>query len=219
MTQGVFALQGEAYSHTDASRLLRTDHPMSMSGFARMMGLPVFWETFTHLDHSVRTGAPAIDLIDSGGLWAYLQVHPVDYGVFGEAMMAKAQADIAAIQAGYDFSAFTTIADIGGGRGHLLQAVVAANPSARGVLFDLPGVIDALDSPPARLSHLGGDFFTDPLPPADAYVLMEVLHDWGDEDAVKILGRSTTPPRSAASRSSSRTFSGTPQTLVGTSSM
>lgn len=79
---------------------------MSMSGFARMMALPVKWGAFTHMDHSVRTGAPALELVDPGGLWAYLQSHPEDAGVFGEAMMAKAQADIAAILGGYDFGAF-----------------------------------------------------------------------------------------------------------------
>jgi hypothetical protein len=102
-------------------------------------------------------------------------------------MTAKAQADIAAILGGYDFGAFPTIADIGGGRGHLLEAILEANASARGVLFDLPGVIDSLGPAPQRLTRITGDFFADPLPPADAYVLMEVLHDWGDAEAVKIL--------------------------------
>ena len=42
------------------------------------------------------------------------------------------------ILTGYDFSPFKTIADIGGGRGHLLKAVLDATPDARGVLFDQP---------------------------------------------------------------------------------
>jgi hypothetical protein len=180
VTQGIFALQGDAYVHTDASRLLRSDHPMSMSGFARMMGLPVMWSALTHMEHSVKTGAPALELADRDGLWGYLQSHPDDAGVFGEAMMAKAQADIAAILGGYDFGPFTTIADVGGGRGHLLEALLEAHPATQGVLFDLPTVIDALDPEPQRLTRTAGDFFVDPLPRADAYVLMEVLHDWDD---------------------------------------
>jgi len=188
VTQGIFARQGGAYVHTDASRLLRSDHPMSMSGYARMMGLPVFWASFAHMDHSLRTGAPSINLVDPGGVWAYLQSHPDDAGVFREAMVAKAQADIAGILGAYDFGAFPTIADIGGGRGHLLEALLEENPSALGVLFDLPGVIAALDPAPQRLTRTAGDFFADPLPRADAYILMEVLHDWGDAEASKILG-------------------------------
>jgi C-methyltransferase len=187
VTQGVFARHGGGYVHTDASQLLRSDHPMSMSGFARMMALPVMWSAMTNMDHSVRTGAPALELTDPNGLWGYLQSHPEDAGVFGEAMMAKAQADIAAIVGSYDFGGFATIADIGGGRGHLLQALLEAHPSAAGILFDLPGVIDTLESAPPRLTRTGGDFFADPLPRAEAYVLMEVLHDWDDQEAAAIL--------------------------------
>jgi C-methyltransferase len=187
VTQGIFALQGDAYVHTDASRLLRTDHPTSMSGFARMMGLPVMWAALAHMDHSVRSGAPALELADPNGLWGYLQSHPDDARVFGEAMMAKAQADIAAILGGYDFGSFATIVDVGGGRGHLLEALLEAHPAAQGVLFDLPSVIDELDPVPRRMTRTAGDFFADPLPRADAYVLMEVLHDWGDPEAAKIL--------------------------------
>lgn len=187
VTQGIFAGHPDGYAHTEASRLLRTDHPMSMSGFARMMGLPVMWSAMSNMDHSVRTGAPSLELADPQGLWGYLQSHPDDAAVFGEAMMAKAQADIGAILQSYDFGAYSTIADVGGGRGHLLHAVLEAHPSAHGLLFDLPGVIEALEPAPQRLSRSPGDFFVDPLPRADAYVLMEVLHDWDDHEAAKIL--------------------------------
>ena len=88
----------------------------------------------------------------------------------------------------YDFTRFKRIADIGGGRGHLLRAVLAAAPAAEGVLFDLPIVIDSLtvDDEP-RLSTQAGDFFVDALPAADAYLLLDVLHDWPDEQAIAIL--------------------------------
>ena len=88
----------------------------------------------------------------------------------------------------YDFTRFKRIADIGGGRGHLLRAVLAAAAAAEGVLFDLPIVIDSLtvDDEP-RLSTQAGDFFVDALPAADAYLLLDVLHDWPDEQCVAIL--------------------------------
>jgi C-methyltransferase len=102
-------------------------------------------------------------------------------------MTAKAAADIAAILDAYDFSHFDTIADIGGGRGHLLRAVLETVPHAQGVLFDLPAVIDALDVEHERLMLRAGDFFVDALPAADAYVLMDVIHGWGDAECVAIL--------------------------------
>lgn len=186
-THGIFAPGGGGYAHTDASRLLRSDHPMSMRAFARMMGLPGFVAMFDRLEHSVRTGKPAADLIDPNGLWAYLQRHPDEAKVFGQAMTAKAAADIAAVLGAYDFGPFGVIADIGGGRGHLLRAVLDAAPSAQGILFDLADVIQRLDIDLKRITPRPGDFFVDPLPAADAYLLMEVIHDWPDAEAAVIL--------------------------------
>ena len=102
-------------------------------------------------------------------------------------MTAKAAADIAAVLGAYDFARFDTIADIGGGHGHLLRAVLNVVPEAQGILFDLPAVTDALDLGMDRLTAHPGDFFVDPLPTADAYVLMEVIHDWPDAQALAIL--------------------------------
>jgi C-methyltransferase len=184
---GIFQVDAGGFRHTPASELLRSDHPMSMRAFPRMMGLPVFATTFANLGHSVRTGSPAVETVEPRGLWAYYQDHPDEAQIFGQAMTAKAAADIAAILAAYDFSRFGTIADIGGGRGHLLRAVLDAVPSAHGVLFDLPEVIDALDFDHERLTPQAGDFFVDALPTADAYVLMEVIHDWPDAECGAIL--------------------------------
>ena len=186
-THGIFEPQRDGYGHTEASRLLRSEHPMSMRAFSRMMGLPGFVAMFDCLEHSVRTGKPAADLVDPNGLWAYLQRHPGEAEVFGQAMTAKAAADIAAVLGAYDFGRFRTVADIGGGRGHLLRAVLDAVPNAQGILFDLPDVIERLDIDMERLTPHAGDFFVDPLPAADAYILMEVIHDWPDAEAAAIL--------------------------------
>jgi hypothetical protein len=183
---GIFERHADGYGHTDASRLLRTDNPMSMRAFARMMGMPVIRGSFDQLEHSVRTGAPAIQLVAGDGLWPYLVGHPEEGRIFGQAMTGKAAADTAAVLAAYDFGRFDMIADIGGGRGHLLRAVLDAVPTAEGILFDLPDVIQTLDVGRDRLTARAGDFFVDPLPSADAYILMEVIHDWPDAEASAI---------------------------------
>jgi len=168
-THGVFSDVCGAYEHTEPSRLLRSDHPQSMRAFAQMMALPLFTATFGHLQHSLRTGSPALEQVAPEGLWPYLQAHPTQAEIFGQAMTAKAGADIAAVLGAYDFHRFGTIADIGGGRGHLLHAVLEAVPTAEGVLFDLPEVITIVDIGTERLAAQAGDFFVDPLPAADAY--------------------------------------------------
>lgn len=183
---GVFEHDGDGFRHNEASRLLRSDDQMSMRAFPRMMGMPSFSTSFGNLDHAIRTGAPAFELVDPEGLFAHLRRHPDEAGVFAASMTSKAGADIAAVLHAYDFSRFATIADIGGGRGHLLSAVLDAAPSARGILFDLPDVIDAVDIEHDRLGLAAGDFFVDPVPAADAYVLMEVVHDWADAEVAAI---------------------------------
>jgi C-methyltransferase len=185
---GIFARSENGYGHTPASELLRSDHPMSMRPFAQMAGLPFMWGSLSELRHSLRTGRPATELLDPRGIWSYLQDRPDEAEVFGRAMAAKAGAEVAAVLAAYDFGRFAIVADIGGGRGHLLRAVLASSPRTDGVLFDLPEVIKTLDVADPRMSVVAGNFFVDPLPPADAYVLMEILHDWGDEESVAILG-------------------------------
>jgi hypothetical protein len=89
--------------------------------------------------------------------------------IFNATMAAKAHANVAGIIAAYDFSGFKMIGDIGGGRGHLLRAVLDTVLTAKGVLFDQAHVVKeaaALASP--RLALQSGDFFKDTLPTCDA---------------------------------------------------
>ncbi|HEV7502403.1 MAG TPA: methyltransferase, partial [Vicinamibacteria bacterium] len=186
--EGVFVSEGDRFRHSEASRMLRTDHPQSMCSFARMFGLDTNWRIFEHLEHSLRTGTPATPKVLPDGFFARFAAHPEEARVFDEAMVAKAQAHIAAIVRSYDFSRFSTIGDIGGGQGHLLQGVLRSAPDARGVLFDLPHVVETRAGIASeRLRLQGGDFFKGALPACDGYLIMEVIHDWPDEESVAIL--------------------------------
>ncbi|MDQ3696178.1 MAG: hydroxyneurosporene methyltransferase [Chloroflexota bacterium] len=194
---GVFEVRGDVVSHSPASRLLRDDHPQSMRAFARLFGMSVAWATYGLLGNVVRTGLPAVSEIYADGHWAYLERHPDEGRVFNAAMADKARGTVPAILAAYDFAGFELIGDIGGGSGHLLRAVLEAAPAASGVLFDLPHVIaEATEIASSRLALRAGDFFRDALPRCAAYLLMEIIHDWGDEEAVAILRavRLSAPP-------------------------
>ncbi len=182
---GVFAEGQRGYVHTELSELLRSDHPQSMRGFARMIGMPVVWNDFTELAKPATTGEPALNF---GELMAYFADHPDEANIFNQAMAGKSASVVSAVIEAYDFAPFSTIADVGGGHGHLLSAILDSAPEASGILFDLPHVVaEVQELASARLSLVGGDFFTDPLPVADAYVMMEVIHDWPDEKAARIL--------------------------------
>jgi hypothetical protein len=185
---GIFERRDGGYVHTPASRLLRSDHPLSMRSFVRMIGLPIFWASYQLLDHTMRTGRPASEKVVPQGMWSYFVEHPEAGRIFDQAMTAKAQAQVAYVVGGYSFSGFGLIGDIGGGRGHLLQAVLAATPNAKGVLFDLPQVIERASSAASeRLTLHAGDFFKGAMPACDAYLVMDVIHDWGDEESISIL--------------------------------
>src|SRR4051794_36116124 len=176
------------FEHNAASELLRSDHPQSLRAYARFLGSDVVWRCWGELETAVRSGQSAADSVTPGGLFAWLTDHADAAKVFDEAMAGKAHGQVAAIVATYDFSAFGSIADVGGGRGHLVTAILAAAPTARGVLFDLPHVIDeASRLASERLELQAGDFFTDSLPSCDAYVLLEVIHDWDDSHAARLL--------------------------------
>jgi SAM-dependent methyltransferase len=88
------------------------------------------------------------------------------------------------------------VVDIGGGNGELLRRLLAHRPALRGVLFDLPHVVERAGAlrrhagVDERIKLVGGDMFTDPLPEGgDVYVLSSVLHDWDDDDAHRVLVR------------------------------
>jgi hypothetical protein len=186
------------WHHTDASSLLRSDHPMSLRAFARMSGTPFNWDSVGHLDHSIRTGEPGIGLLDGGGWLAYLDAHPAERDIFQQAMTSKAHDDIAGVLDVHDFSRHSTVADVAGGRGHLLRAVLAACPTVSGVLFELPAVAAEV-GPADRLTVVSGNFFTDPLPDCDAYLLMNVIHDWDDDRAIAVLTSVATAGHAGAS--------------------
>ena len=197
-THGIFERQADGYGHTPASRLLRSDHPQSMRSFVRMQGIPALWHIWEHFDHSLRTGRSAAEkTLPNGGFWGYFADNPEHSRLFNNAMTAKTHAQIAGILHAYEFSHFHSVADIGGGNGHLLRAILAATPNITGVLFDLPHVIEQTSEVRSeRLKFQAGNFFEDTLPVCDAYLMTQILHDWSDHEADKILKgiRRSAPP-------------------------
>jgi SAM-dependent methyltransferase len=98
----------------------------------------------------------------------------------------------AGVLAAYDFGKFTTVVDVGGGRGTLLAAILEAYPKLRGVIFDLPATADEARAAIAarglagRCECVGGDFFAS-VPEGDCVILSAILSDWDDEKSVALL--------------------------------
>jgi hypothetical protein len=188
VARGIFTLQDGRFAHNAASRLLRSDSQPSLRGLARMMGLDFHWDSYREMTHSLKTGRSGSELVIPEGLFPRLAKNPEHGRIFNEAMAGKSVGMIGPVLANYDFTPFRRIGDIGGGTGHLLKAMLGTAPAARGVLFELPEVIEqAHAAPHERIDYVGGDFFRDDIPPCDLYVMMMVLHDWSDDQSIAIL--------------------------------
>jgi hypothetical protein len=191
---GVFRHDEEdRFSNNEISEFLRSDHPASLRGLAHMICDYEHWHAHEQLFHSVKTGETAFDHVFGKPIFQYLAENPEAAGVFDEAMTSFSSGDGQAVAATYDFSQAETIADIAGGHGVLLSAVLQANPQAKGILYDQPQVVEGAAETlekagvRERVETVGGDFFKSVPVEADVYMMRLILHDWTDEQNLIIL--------------------------------
>ena len=142
------------------------------------------------LDVALRDGIPH-EVAWSTSRFEYLSAHP-DEGRIFDAFMARMPDDRHdAVATSYDFSAAAKIIDLGGGNGETLRRVLARFPKPRGLVFDREDVVAAIPAEArlnGRIDVEHGSFLTRVPSGADMYLLIRVLHDWSDEDCVRILG-------------------------------
>jgi hypothetical protein len=195
---GVFAVDTDGQiAHTPRSRLMRTDIPNSMHHFAHSWAATGVWSAWGMLDVAMTGGVPH-QAAWNAGRFDYLRTHPDEARAF-DAMMANAPDNRhGALAAAYDFSGAALIADIGGGNGATLRHILGLFPSPRGLLFDSVDVVRAVpaeDLVGGRIAVVAGDMF-DVIPgDADVYLLVRVLHDWPDDDCIRILRNCRTAMR------------------------
>lgn len=195
--RGVFRRRRDGrYELTPLAETLRRDTAPSLAGMARFVGSRAHRDHWSELAEAVRTGNAVIPRLRGMAVFDYLATEPDIAAVFNAAMTGVSELSTAPVVAGYDFAALgstPTIVDVGGGHGRLLAAVIAATPTARGVLYDLPQVVAGA---PALLAEHGvgdririkeGSFFDAVPGGGDAYLLKNVIHDWPDDEAVQIL--------------------------------
>nr|XP_008119477.2 PREDICTED: acetylserotonin O-methyltransferase [Anolis carolinensis] len=92
----------------------------------------------------------------------------------------------------FDLSCFQVVCDVGGGNGTLAKEYISLYPKATVTIFDLPKVVEgakkqSVASEECQISFQGGDFFKDPVPEADLYILARTLHDWDDDTCEQLL--------------------------------
>ncbi|MGP4016684.1 methyltransferase [Saccharopolyspora sp. 5N708] len=150
---------------------------------------------FVELAHSITTGQAAYPRRYEQDFWADLAEYPHLRESFDEQMTHRFREQIPQIVAGFDWSRFSTIVDVGGGQGTLLAAILTVHPRVHGHLVDLkPTAAEARRTFSAHdldeRTQVTARSFFDPLPAgAEAYLLVDILHDWDDEHAHRILSR------------------------------
>ncbi len=180
------------FSCTNLGELLQTEHPQSLRALAIMYGEPFWWRPWGDFHETVKNGQPAFNRVYGEGFFAYLAHEPIDAAIFNAGMTSATSVDVRAILAAYDFSDLDRIVDVAGGHGALLCAILEQYPNCSGVLYDLPTVVagasEIKESPVgSRCEFVGGDFFDSAPRDGDAYLLKRILHDWNDDEAVRIL--------------------------------
>jgi hypothetical protein len=174
-------------------KLLRKDAPCSFAPLALNNAAPWAAEVSWTLLHSMKTGESGFRSRFGKSLFEWLGEHPQDERLFSEAMSTFSGLEIGSILSSYDFSRHSSVVDVGGAHGELLEALLKAQPQMTGTLFDVPSVIERATTiaraaeVERRCSLIGGDFFESVPSGKDLYILKHILHDWDDERALRVL--------------------------------
>jgi hypothetical protein len=190
---GIFAEQrpGE-FGLTPLAELLRRDVPNTQHPLAVMMG-EEHYRVWGELLDALRTGENAFEKLYGKPVFDYLADHPEQGRTFDAAMVAIHGRETQAVLDAYDFAGITTLADVGGGNGSKLTAILQRHPRLKGLLYDLPHVVErarpnlVAAGLAERCTLVGGNFFESVPTGADAYLMRHIIHDWNDEQSLTIL--------------------------------
>lgn len=149
---------------------------------------PPWRDSWNNFSHCLITGEPAFDHVFGVPFFDYLDTNQQYGKPFNhfQTMMTTMVASL--VPEVYDFSAFHTICDVGGGQGLVLKSILERYPLCEGILFDMESALkeNVLAETSNRVQTVAGNFFEN-VPNADCMVLKTVIHDWNDTDSTMIL--------------------------------
>ncbi|MEA2043227.1 MAG: methyltransferase [Bacteroidota bacterium] len=189
-SMGIVEESINTYKLTDYGKALLPDNPYSIQAV-------IIWifewkrKVWDNSLYSIQSGKPAFDKVYGKPLFDFLKENPKAQKLFNEVMLQRTALNAKRIVESFDFKPFKSIADIGGGKGKLLQEIFKKNPTIKATLFDSKSNIDELLK--TELSELkdiklsAGNFFESIPKSIDLYIMKEVLHDWTDDECTLIL--------------------------------
>jgi hypothetical protein len=182
---------------TQQGEFLRKDNPKTLRGIALLEEGPEHYALWKHLPTMIKDGKQNAFPREYGQkLFEFTDSNPLYREVFNQAMSSYSSIQTAWVTdalKGYNFSNVNTVCDVGGGQGHLLCSLLVKYPHLKGTVIELDSVIKNNDLLWAekmgvkdRCTYVGGNMFSK-VPAADAYIMKMILHDWSDDECVKIL--------------------------------
>jgi len=190
---GLFTEDAESrYGPTPLSDALTADSPVSIKAITEIFGRS-WYTVWGGLGDALRSGEPQPKSRLGAEYWDFLRSNPKEMEEFGAAMKANSNGSLRGVLELWDFTGVKTVADVGGGFGHLALALLAKYPELRATVLDMPDlepiVRAQLPSDPGvtvRFTYQGGEMFAD-VPAAEVYVMKHIIHDWDDERCVALL--------------------------------
>jgi len=175
------------------SELLRGDVPGSFCAAVLMSAGQVRWRCWADLLHVIQSGEGGTERVLGMGLFDFYAEHTEESLVHDQAVRSISTAQVSAVLKAFDFSKAGRVVDVGGGTGELLSAILSANLSLEGAVFELPHVVanarNVLSEAGVveRVHIIEGNFLEGPPPAGDTILLKTVIHDWDDARAEIIL--------------------------------
>jgi hypothetical protein len=193
--QGVFReITPRTFVNSPLSEFMRSGVPGSVRSVLIFRGSHYYFSPFMEFLYSVETGVPARRKTLGNDAFEYLRSNPQEGRVFDDAMTAISALSASAIAAAYDFGRWGTVTDVGGGNGLLLAEILRVHPGLRGVLADEAPVLERASQRGLLAGGLAdrvrfepSNFFEAVPPGSRAYVMKNIIHDWNDDDARRIL--------------------------------
>ena len=180
----------EGYVPTHASRLLQKDNPLSVAPLLLFELDPILTKPWHHVSAWFQNeDSTPFETAHGRTFWDYWANEPTLNNLFNEAMASDARlvASVLVTDCKGVFDGLKSLVDVGGGTGTVAKVVADAFPHMQCTVLDLPHVVADLQGS-NNLNYVGGDMF-EAIPTADAILLKWILHDWSDEESVKILKR------------------------------
>lgn len=191
-SRGVFnELSETEYGLSHSAQFLRSDHEFSLRAAVLMLTDQTFWQPAARMDEILQ-GKPVFNSLFGKPFYAYWQHDDTVTGsnIFHAGMASMSSVENETITGSYSFPENAVVADIAGGLGNLLLAILRRNPTLTGILFDQKDVLErnrlSLLNDNRRWKTVEGSFF-EACPAADIFLLKYILMDWPDEKAIQIL--------------------------------